>query len=253
MICAANCDLAETVNADLHNHIQPRSAWKEGEFNSVVDIASATMGDGAILGIAGFNDARFQEFSSLEGYDRKFFDNAVHVWRQNIWFVNGLEVPLIIGGKEHHLLVVGLPTGEIITPYQSIDDTIKDARTYNGVLIGVHIFEPYGLGYFLQSHQAYLGEIDGIEVHNGEVFWPNSLRPWQTPNKMAQEFYDRFKDAYPKLAPSVSSDGHSQAEIGTSYKQFPQPGQIESSGDLVSYLKEAMIQSRELGNKRTNC
>ena len=48
----------KTVRADLHNHFQTTRNPSRIDFNQLVDIASRRLGEGGVLGVTNFNEAR---------------------------------------------------------------------------------------------------------------------------------------------------------------------------------------------------
>jgi hypothetical protein len=233
------------VNADLHNHLKTGSDMSRLPFNYVLDVANERLGDKGILGLINFNDARYEQFSGLPGYERVDFGNALYFPEPNIFVVKGQEVQT----KEGHLLVMGiqknkhLRSGEI-----TIEDAIKEADDNNGIKILDHPFFKEGAGEHCMQHPEILDSIDALEVHNGEAaLYIPGVTPMAA-NKKTRKFYDSVSGEHSNLGAIQSSDGHSIAEIGTSYSTLNFPFEdINTSEDVTKHLRKAVREHRYEG------
>lgn len=243
----------EKANADLHNHLKTGSYMPEWIFNKAVDIALQRLRKSGIFGMVNFEDRRYEDFVSLRGYERQDFGNAVYVPGKEILVVKGQEVPT----KEGHLLVLGLTKDVRLKAGRTLDDTIKEARDNNGILVADHPFYLHGTGNFLDKHPEFLEQIDAIEIHNGEAIdlWP--LTPI-APNERAWSSHIvwrnriKSKGAERSLGALYVSDGHSLNELGTSYTilDMPDYAGLKTSGDVVSSLRKAVRADFLYGKKK---
>ena len=226
----------EKVKADLHNHLRTSSHFQEEDFNRAVDITYEGLGQGGILGLANFNDSCYEDFSGLglRGYDRENIGNAVYVPEKDILIVKGQEVPT----NQGHLLVLCLQQRKHLKTYRSLEDTLKEAKDNNGIIIADHPFYREGIGYHLEQHPELLESFDAIEVHNGEAVWIPKLAP-KNANKKAREFYLTQKRNHPHLGALSTSDGHSFYEVGRNYTLISEPA-IETPEKLTESLRKSV-------------
>lgn len=234
------------IKADLHNHLKTGSYMPEGIFNRAINIARERLGENGIVGLVNFEDRRYENFSGLRGYERQDLGNAVYVPEKEILIVRGQEVPT----KEGHLLVLGMTKDVQVKSGRSLEDTMKEAKDNNGILIADHPFYNQGIGKLLMGNPLLLGELDGFEVHNGEsALWIPRLTQ-RGANEKAQIFYTQKKIEWlaghkldvARFPMAIStSDGHSLYEIGKSYTVLdsePVSG-IANSDGIVRALKNA--------------
>jgi len=224
------------VKADLHNHLRTSSRYFEGDFDKAVDTASRKLGEGAVLGVVNFSDWRYEHLTDLRGYERENLGgnkNGVYVPEKDIYIVKGQEVPT----KEGHLLVFGTGARVHLREGRKLEDTIKEARDQNGIIVVDHPFHVAGLGNYLEQNPETLGQVDAIEIHNGEASFGLPVGPIPFgANKKAQEFYARFKPDFPNLGAISSSDGHSMYELGSSWTEIERP----TNEDFVNSLRESV-------------
>ena len=224
------------VRADLHSHVRTTNRFKEEDFNKIVDAVHKNMGGSGIIGLVnvGIQSAwNYERIIGFRGYERKNLGNAVYVFEKDVLIVKTQQVPT----KQGHYLVVGIPEGKKLEQYRTLEDSLKEAKDLNAIVLTWPMFRFQGIGAFLQKHQNLLTEFDGITIHNGQS---ETYLPFLTPrdsNKQAQEFYDCVKKEYPLLAQIVVSDGHSFGEIGSSWMEIPRPD-IKTDQTLISSLKE---------------
>ncbi|MFH1711073.1 MAG: hypothetical protein ABH840_02060 [Nanoarchaeota archaeon] len=211
------------IKADLHNHLKTGSYMPEGIFNKTIDVAQERLGDGGIVGLVNFEDRRYEDFSDLWGYDRHDFGNCIYIPEKEIIVVKGQEVPT----EQGHLLVLGLMRDVRLKAGRTLEDTIKEARDNNGILIADHPFYLQGIGHYLKKNHELVYELDGIEVHNGEAalgifgFTPINA------NQKAEDFVSKLgldivlagaREPETKRPGIISSsDGHSLYELGRNY------------------------------------
>jgi len=210
------------IKADLHNHLQ--TCKPTCSFNDVIDIASERLGEGGTIGIVNVTDPiglidndnpmimngddRYEKFLASRQYDISNIGNAFYVPEKKVLVIKGDEIINPMG----HLLILGVEEGKHIKNYKNVEDTLKQAKDFGGVVIADHPFFVQGIGPHLEKHLELVSDIDALEVHNGEAFYGN---------KKAQEFYDFIKKDFPHLGAVAFSDGHSLREIGSSYTELP--------------------------------
>lgn len=224
------------VKADLHNHLRTSSRYFEGDFDKAVDTTLRKLGAGAVLGVVNFSDWRYEHLIDLGGYERQNMGdnkNGVYVPEKDVYIVKGQEVPT----KEGHLLVFGTGARTHLREGRKLEDTIKEARDQNGIIVVDHPFHVAGLGNYLEQNPKLLEQIDAIEIHNGEASFGFPFGPIPSrANKKAQEFYARIKSDFPSLGAISSSDGHSMYELGSSWTEIRRP----TNEYFVSSLKESV-------------
>ena len=235
------------VNADLHNHLKTRSDRLGINFNRAIDVARERLGAGGIIGVVNFDDFLYEQFSDLEGYERKNFGNGFYVPEKDILVVKGQEVPTMQG----HLLVLGLQGGKHLKS-GDVEDVIEEATLGHGIIIADHPFYRDGIGKYLEGlareKVSYLNIFDGIEVYNNSAeLWIPFLTPSKA-NRKAGEFFDIWKERA-DIGALITSDGHSLAELGKCCTQLEMPSydEISDSRSLVRVLSESIRQSRGYG------
>jgi len=226
------------VKVDLHNHLRTSSIFRNRDFNKTIDIVAKRLGKGGILGLINFSDKRYEAFIGLKGYDRDYVGknkNGIYIPDKDVLIVKGQEVPT----KQGHLLVLGLEYETHLKGKRPFEDTLKEARDNNGIILVDHPFYLSGLGEYLENNLELLKNIDAIETHNGEAAFgfPIGPFPYQA-NKKAQEFYERVKSDYPHLGAIASSDGHSMYEIASSWTEIEMPKFGESC--FIDSLRESI-------------
>jgi len=167
------------MKIDIHNHIRTRSNFQEYDFDRIVDTVSKRLGFNGTIGLInmfGENSFNYEKVLGLNGYDRTDIGNAFYVPEKEVLVIKGQEVPT----QQGHLLVLGLKKGKQIKIYKSLEETIKEARDENTVIIGDHPFGLSGIGKYLEKNPEILFQIDGLEVHNGEsCLWiPGKTKPY---------------------------------------------------------------------------
>jgi len=235
------------VNADLHNHLKTRSDSLTINFNQAIDVARKRLGAGGIIGIVNFDDFLYEQFSDLEGYERKDFGNGFYVPEKDILVVKGQEIPT----KQGHLLVLGLQEGKHLKP-GNVEDVIEEATFSHGIIIADHPFYRDGIGKYLEGlareSGSHLNIFDGIEVYNNSAeLWIPFLTPSKA-NRRAGEFFEDWKEKA-DIGALITSDGHSLAELGKCCTQLEMPSydEISDSRSLVRVLSESIRQSRGFG------
>ena len=227
------------VKADLHNHLRTSSIFSDGDFNRAVDIASKRLGSGGVLGMVNFYDKRYEDFVGLRGYDRYHTGksaNGIHIPSKNLVIVKGQEVPT----KEGHVLVFGLGYDVHLKNYRHLEDTLKEARDNNRIVIADHPFYRGGIGNYLENHQDLLQHFDAIEVHNGEAAFSLPIGNFpEKANERAAIFYNKVFLDHPNLGALSSSDGHSMYEIGSSWTEIDSP-EITDKTKFVHSLRNAI-------------
>ncbi len=231
------------VKADFHNHLRTSSRLSDEDFNAAIDIASERLGLGGTFGMINFADKRYEKFTQLIGYKREYVGenrNAIYVPERDVLVVKGQEVPT----KQGHLLILGLGWDEHITPYMTLEDTLKQAKEeYNATIIGDHLFftQAQGAGRYLGENFHLVKDLDAIEVYNGEA----AIHPLA--NFRAQNLFNRIV-TYPTGAISTS-DGHSLLEIGRNWTEIDEIDRGNPENYLTS-LKESVQNTKRAKKMR---
>jgi len=231
------------VFADLHNHLKTGSYMPEGIFNRTAEIVRRRLGEGGIIGLVNFEDRRYEDFSELSGYERVDFGNALYVPEKDVMIVRGQEVPT----KHGHLLVLGLKKGKNLKGGRSLEDSLKEARDENGIIIADHPFYKEGIGHSIDNLPEDNVFFDAIEVHNGSSVWIPFVTP-RNSNEESELFYllNTLITSAHSIGAISASDGHSLYELGRSYTrlEMPQYNEIKDAEQLVDCLKIAIRKAR---------
>ncbi|MFA5173836.1 MAG: hypothetical protein WC438_01505 [Candidatus Pacearchaeota archaeon] len=223
------------IKADLHNH--GGTLLYNGDFNKVIDRAHKKLGFNGILGWINFADNRYETLVSKKGYERQDLGNAVYVPEKNILVLRGQE----IGTKQGHLLVLGLK--ENLKDQRTLEDTLKEAKDNNGIIIADHPFYFEGLGKYLIKNPDLIEDFDAIEIHNGCAnFYPFNA------NKKARIFYNH-QTPFDDLGSVSFSDGHSLNEIGSSYTCLENID-FSDSPKLLDSLKTAIKSHKDISRDK---
>jgi len=226
-----------TIKADLHNHFRTGSSFKDEDFDKVIDIAAERIGENGVLGLTNFNDSRYESFINLKGYDRQNLGNAVYIPEKKILIVKGQEIP----AKEGHILALGIKENKHLKWGNSLEDTIKEAKDNNGIIVADHPFFKYGLGDYLKNNLNYLKDFDGIEVFNGECVGIPGLTPFKA-NKKSSEFLKVLRKQGYSIGGIATSDSHSFYEIGKNYSHLGVLD-IKNSETIASSLRKEIKSS----------
>jgi hypothetical protein len=206
----------DLVNADLHNHLRTGSKLSRGDFNRAIDIAERRLGAGGIFAMVNFEDNRYEKFVKINGYKRTYLGdnkNGFYVPEKNIYVVKGQEVPT----REGHILVLGLGNKVRLKSGRSLDDSLKEAKDNNGIIVADHPFYWQGVGPLLAEDLELTKRFDAIEIHNGEAsFGIPCTKLKDDANLKASLFYFELPKKIGIGALSCS-DGHSFRELGTSW------------------------------------
>ncbi|MCK5043774.1 hypothetical protein KAR52_02125 [Candidatus Pacearchaeota archaeon] len=234
------------IKADLHNHLKTLSGMN-GLFNKTIDKISFSLDVGGLMGLVNYEDKRYESFIGLKGYNRENLGNAIYIPEKDILIIKGQEIPT----KQGDLLVLGLDENQYLQSGRSLEDTFKEAKDNNGIIITDHPFYFAGVGYYLKRNPRLLEYLDGMEIHNGEAnIWIPKIAPANA-NKISQEFYEEIKNNYDMGAISCS-DGHSLYEIGSSYIFLEKPN-IENSEKLNESLRKSIRGHKDFyQDKQTN-
>lgn len=229
----------EKVKADLHNHLRTSSRFKQTDFNKAINIAEKRLGKGGILGLVNFEDKRYERFIGLKGYDRVYLGsnkNAIFVPEKSIVVLKGQEVPT----QNSHILVLGLEKDVRLKSNRSLEDSVKEAKDNNGIIILDHPYYLKGTGKYVESKMQLLYDIDAIEVFNGEAGFgiPFTKLTYNANNK-AQEWYNKIKKDYPRLGALSGSDGHSFYEIGKCWTEIDRFN-VEDKDYFVNNLRRSI-------------
>jgi len=164
-----------------------------------------------------FSDNRYERFIGLLGYEREFLgdkQNGIYIPQKEIYVIKGQEVPT----QQGHMLVLGLENDYHIQEHRSVEDTIKEAKDKNGIIVADHPFYRDGIGPALQTNNIFLDDLDAIEVFNAEaeLTLPMGNFP-KNANQKAKQFHEFYHIFYPHLGALTSSDGHSFYELGQNW------------------------------------
>ena len=132
------------VKADLHNHLRTSKRVLNGDFNRVIDIASAKLGEDSIIGIVNRSDRKYEELVSQKGYYREFIErngSVVYIPEKKVYIIKGQEVQ----SNEGNLLVLGVPKGVQLVEGNSLERTISEAREKWGIVIGSNLLHRNGI------------------------------------------------------------------------------------------------------------
>lgn len=233
--------------ADLHTHLQTRNVTHD--FNKITDTIRQRLGPEGIIGLINFEDDRYERVLGMEGYERENVGNAFYIPEKDVLVIKGQEVPT----KEGHLLVLGLEEGIGLASNRSVEDTLKEARDNNGVIILDHPFYRDGLGNYFSERRRLFEEIDGIETFNGEASLPLGPSTMKA-NGRALGLYLEAKKDNPHLGAISASDGHSLYEIGKSFTKLPKidynsPESLNDS--LREGIREDIMRGERVMDHRT--
>lgn len=231
------------IKADLHTHF---STFENiGKiFNKAIDVAQQRLGISGVFAAVNGQEkgiGRYETLLGQKGYERQDLGNAFYVPGKGIYVVKGQEV-FTEGG---HILVLGLPRGIKLRDYRSLEDSLKEAKDNNGIIIADHPFFLDGI-FTKNKPSDYIHHLDGIEVHNGEAWIP--IPNFKHANEKAQELYNNVKHFYSIGALSVS-DGHSVQELGLSYSLL-EPLDFSSPEKLVSSLRRAIRMHKDFSQDK---
>ena len=221
------------VKADLHNHLRTSSIFRDSDFNKGMDVASKRLGSGGVIGIVNCDDQRYEVISGLRGYNREFVGeqkNGFYVSEKDVLAVKAQEVAT----EDGDLLVLGLGKDVHVKQHQPLNDTLKEAKDKDGIVVAVHPFAHGGIGEYLLMNPYSLGDLDAIETYNGQVAFGIPKSPFPVgANQKAQKLYDEMKGVFPNLGSLTCSDGHSMWEIGRSWTMIDElnlnPSQFNDS------------------------
>ena len=214
------------IKADLHNHLA--TFIYKGSFNDVIDIAYKRLGSNGIFSITNGYDNRYEDFLNLKtSYKKESIGNSIYIPNKKILIIKGQEVFT----KQGHLLVLGLSKNINLKHNKNLEDSLKQAKDNNTIVISPHPFFIGGLGNYLIKNHRHLKYFHGIEIHNGEAFYGN---------EKAKDFYSLIKEDY-NLGALSFSDGHSVKEIGSSYTLLEKPN-LKTFEKLIESLKKSVQQ-----------
>jgi len=226
------------IKADLHNHFSTLENFGN-IFNRAMAVAQKNLGKDGIFGVINAQDkgiGRYETFLKQGGMKVEDLDNAFYVPKKDIYVIKGQEVFT----QDGHILVLGLNHGARLKDYRILEDSVKEAKDNNGIIIADHPCFLDGI-FSKKIFGKYLKYCDGIEVHNSES-WIPTLR-CINPNKNAKLLYKLMKEDY-NFGAISTSDGHSVREIGMSYTSLKQPD-FSSPERLIETLRESIRQHKD--------
>ncbi|RMD66164.1 hypothetical protein D6817_04690 [Candidatus Pacearchaeota archaeon] len=236
------------ARADWHNHLRTY-CMREGDLERAVDRARNALGEGGMLGVVNFADARYETLTKQNcSYERQDFENAVYFPQFDLLLVKGEEIATAQG----HLLVLGTRSNNLPKHFMSLEDTMKWARDNNGIAIADHPFSWQGLGEHLRNNPEALSQLDGIEVYNSEAEFSFFGR-YRGANEKAMEFYCEVAPKFQQLGALASSDGHSFREIGKSWTEMEVPSykDLRCAEDVVEAMRQGLASTRKLARFST--
>jgi len=238
------------IKADLHTHFSTLGDIGDNIFDKAINTAQKNLGIGGIFAAVNGQNVekdlgRYENFLKQCGRTKVVdLDNAFYVSGKNIYVVKGQEV-FTQGG---HILILGLNYGKNLKDYKTLEDSLKEARDYNGIIIADHPWFIDGIFKKGNFKSKVISQLDGVEVHNGEAWIPipgNS-------NKKAQEYYNDLIKEHLNIGAISASDGHSVREIGSSYSVLEQPD-FSSPEKLIETLRKSIREHKDWkDDKQTN-
>lgn len=229
------------IKADLHNHL--RTSSRPTNLNEVVNATYKKLGKGGVLGVTNFSDFRYENLINSPGYLRQYVGdekNGIYIPEKDIYIIKGQEIPT----KEGHLLVLGTGEGNHLKEGRTLEDTIKEAKDQNGIIVAVHPFYVSNIGNYLKNNPELVGEIDAIEIHNGKASFGFPVGPLPlNANKKAEGFYKEIKQYFPNLGAVSFSDGHSIYEIGSSWTGIEKPDEKNLANSMRTSLQKTNLDS----------
>jgi len=204
-----------------------------------------------ILVFTNFVDSRYEDlkntYRSLRtNYEMQDLGRLFYVYNGEELFtvIKGQEIPT----KQGHILTVGA-TGDIQN-YKDIEETLKEARDKDAIIIADHPFTSVWGGIGKENLEEYLDKWDAIEVFNSQNI---ALVPFlsfldqRRSNDYAQSFADKHN-----LAGVATSDSHRLNEIALSYITFKREINYYDADLVISSLRD-LIRKKEFENvKRYN-
>lgn len=219
------------IKADLHYHL--KKSFCENDFDKIICKIEKRLDRGGILGVINYNDFRYENFTKLKkGYDIQNLENAIYIPKKEILIIKGQEIL----NKNGHLVILGVKENHFLKNKRTLEDSLKEAKDLNGIVIAPHPFFIFGSGNHLRKNPKLLEYLDGIEIYNGQAFFGN---------KKAKIFYDLIKEDYDIGAVSFS-DGNSLREVGSSYTLLEKP----NIHDLTQTLKNSIKNHKDYSNDK---
>ena len=236
------------AQADFHNHWTTKSR--------VIDPFDASskiwieLGTDGIAGLVNYGDRRYEACAE----EAKKYESIINTG-------NALIVPSLIGyvlilkGEEvptadGDLLIMGTREGIHLKAGRSLEDTMKEARDENGVII---ITTPYSgikrsnLGNRIKENPKLIEYVDAVEVHNGEAREATNrksleLHQWALCRELKS--IENIKPSQ-KIGAVSSSDGHSYHEVGRSYTRIkiPQLEELKTANQVTDAIREGVRNS----------
>jgi hypothetical protein len=204
-------------NADLHCHL---SNWRyPRSFDKYIDFALARLGNEGALGVdAWANDGKYEYLISLPSrkYKREDVDGRATLVRSRenseeiFYLVNGNEIVSNVG----HFLLSGIEKDVILPSGRGVhwQRIVEECQKNNAALFIVHPFVPkWGSGRFFRENPDELNNFHGIEVTNGNAYFPF---PKPFVNREAYDFFVEMHRQYPHLGGVKFHDSHSKIGIG---------------------------------------
>ncbi len=122
--------------------------------------------------------------------------------------------------------IIGLYLEEVVTPHQSVEDTIKAIKSQGGIVYIPHPFETIRSGLHPEIIERHTDDIDIIEFCNGRAFAQN--RSKQT------ILWGRLN----KVPGAASSDAHGAKGLGKTYSTLPNN---PNKSNLVELFRVAQL------------
>ncbi|MEK6935784.1 MAG: PHP-associated domain-containing protein [Nanoarchaeota archaeon] len=242
------------IKADMHNHFSTLENIGENIFDRAMDVAQKNLDAGGLFGVINAQDkgiGRYETFLKQGGKNAEDLGNAFYVPNKNIYVIKGQEV----FSEKGHILVLGLNKGVRLQDYRTLEDSFKEAKDNNGIIVLDH---PCFLdGVITENPENYLeyfknNNVDGTEVHNGEAWLPVRGCIFKNANKKIQElFYNQIINKF-DIGAISTSDGHSVREIGMNYTLLEQPD-FSNPEKLIESLRKSIREHKDFSqDKQTN-
>lgn len=232
------------VKSDLHNHLRAKCIKDENYFNSTIDLASLRLGPFGIFAVVNFSDQRYEDYISQTGYEREYLGpskNGLFIKERLIYLVKGEEV----NTNQGHVLFLGLGVNEHIKHNRSLEDTLKEAKDFNPLVISIGDHPKIkGIGNYLLEHKELISSFDAVEIHNGELNLTRNI------DKKVIELYKELRRYNPNLGALSTSDGHSDYELASSWTELE--FLTELSADLFLESLGDAIRRTDLSTPRLN-
>ena len=193
-----------------------------------------------------FFDSRYEDLKKTWPSLRHFYE--MQDFGRLFYAYNGDKILMVIKGqevptKQGHILTVGAASN--IQDYRNLDETIKEAKDKDAIIIADHPFTKVWGGIGKENLEEYLDKYDAIEIFNSQNIALLPLIPildQRGSNDLAREF--SRQNNLPGVA---TSDSHRLNEIALSYITFKKSINYYDSDLVISSLR-SIIKSKDFEN-----